>query len=180
MHNRKVCCKATTILVAAIVVGSSWLLGAHAPGQVSSKGDPAAFDEAGVRAAVAQRTEGRRKLDAHLSAEAFAVDAVWINAFGRRTTGRAAIEKFLSDLYADPGYAQREVFVPPQIEDILFVRPDVAVVRTFTRNAGQRLPNGTVLAERRTHNTMTLTRESAGWKVRYEVVTDERSPSPQP
>ena len=61
----------------------------------------------------------------------------------------------------------------------MVVRPDVAAIRTFTRTQGQRLSNRTVLAERRTHNTMTLTRERDGWKVRYEIVTDERSRSPR-
>lgn len=56
----------------------------------------------------------------------------------------------------------------------MFLRPDVAVARTFHRARGQRLPNGTVIAERRSHNTMTLTREPGGWRVRYEIVTDER------
>jgi hypothetical protein len=31
-----------------------------------------------------------------------------------------------------------------------------------------------VIAERRIHSTMTLTREASGWKARYEIVTDER------
>lgn len=55
---------------------------------------PESFDEAGVRAAVSKRIEGRTAFSARLSSEPFADDAVWINAFGRRLVGRANIEKF--------------------------------------------------------------------------------------
>jgi uncharacterized protein (TIGR02246 family) len=168
---RLICVGALTLAV--IASGSS------TRGQAGSATNAAATDEAGVRAAVMQRIQGQRTRDAALSASVFAEDAVWINAFGVRRVGRAAIEKFLAGLYADPGYVQAQLVDPPQINEVMFVRPDVAVVRTFTRIQGQRLSSGTVIAERRTHNTMTLTRERDGWKVRYEIVTDERSGAPR-
>lgn len=124
--------------------------------------------------------DGQQKRDARLSAEACADDGVWINAFGRRIVGRQAIETFLAGLYAGPGYAQRHVFVPKEIVEVVFVRPDVAIARTFSRHGNQRLPNGTMIVERRSHNTMTLTREHDGWKIRYEIVTDERESSARP
>jgi hypothetical protein len=70
---------------------------------------PESFDEAGVRAAVSKRIEGRTAFSARLSAESFADDAVWINAFGRRLVGRANIEKFFTELYADRGFVGADV-----------------------------------------------------------------------
>jgi uncharacterized protein (TIGR02246 family) len=134
-------------------------------------------EETGVRAAVLKRIEGRRSLNPRLSAEPFADDAIWINAFGRRVAGRPAIENFFAELYADAGFRTADVVLQPEIAEIVFLRPDVAVARVVSRTHGQRLPNGTTIAERRTHNTMTLTREPAGWQVRYEIVTDERDSS---
>ena len=171
--------KARLVAVGAVAVAMAIASGSSARGQGASATNAAAVDEAAVRAAVMQRIQGQRTRNAVLSASVFADDAVWINAFGVRRVGRAAIEQFLAGLYADAGDVERQVVDPPRIEEVMFVRPDVAVVRTFTRNQGQRLPSGTVIAERRTHNTMTLTRERDGWKVRYEIVTDERSGSPQ-
>jgi uncharacterized protein (TIGR02246 family) len=150
------------------------------PTQTPPTSPPAQFDEAGVRVAVSKRIEGIVNFDPHLSAEPFADDAIWVNAFGRRFVGRAAIEQWYVQLDADPGYAQRQPIEPKHIEEIVFLRPDVAVVRLFSRYANQRLPDGTIIAERRTHNTMTLTREPDGWKVRYEIVTDERDRARQP
>ncbi len=165
---------------AAVVVAAVVVVVACARPADSQTASSAAFDEAGVRATVSKRIDGQQKLDARLSAEAFADDGIWINAFGRRLVGRQAIESFLSGLYADPGYAQRQVFVPKEIAEIVFVRPDVAIARTFSRHGNQRLPNGTMIPERRSHNTMTLTREHEGWKIRYEIVTDERDSSVRP
>jgi len=150
------------------------VLGVRASAQAQPTTAPARFDEAGVRAVVSKRLEGLLKLDARLSAEAFADDAIWINAFGRRLVGREAIEEFFVELYADPGFAQRKIFRQPETAEVVFVRPDVAVARTFIRHGDQQLPDGTIIADRRSHQTMTLTRERDGWKVRYEIVTDER------
>jgi uncharacterized protein (TIGR02246 family) len=176
-------CNRTTDLrarYAAMAVVAAVVVVAYAGPAESQTAPPSAFDEAGVRATVLKRIDGQQRLDARLSAEAFADDAIWINAFGRRIVGRQAIETFLSGLYANPGFAQRQVFVPPEIAEIVFVRPDVAIARTFIRHGNQRLSNGTMIPERRSHNTMTLTREHDGWKVRYEIVTDERDPSTRP
>ena len=145
--------------------------------QTATAPQPGSFDEAGVRAAIAKRIDGRNTFNAHLSAEPFADDAVWINAFGRRLVGRANIEKFFTGLYTDRGYVERSVPEQPTIAEVVFLRPDVAVARVYSRSLAQRLPDGSVIAERRSHNTMTLTREPSGWQVRYEIVTDERDPA---
>lgn len=162
------------VAIAAAVVFMAFApgAGAQAPPPTGSPG----LDEAGVRAAVLKRIDDERRLEAHLVSELFADDAIWVNAFGRRIVGRPAIATWFEALYADPGYRQRQESVAPAIAEVVFLRPDVAVVRIFRMNRGQRLPNGTTI-ERRTHNTMTLTREPNGWKVRYEIVTDERDPS---
>jgi len=85
------------------------------------------FDIAGVRAVVAQRTAGRLKRDAVLSAAPFADDAAWMNAFGRRVSGRAAIEQFFNKLYADAGY-QAGTNVEESEPEITFLRPDVGTL----------------------------------------------------
>ena len=167
--------QAAVAIAAAVFLVAFGCAAPQAPPPAASSG----FDEAGARAVLSKRIDGARRLDVRLSAEAFTDDAIWVNAFGRRIVGRGAIETWLTDLYADPGYRQRKEVVAPEIVDVVFLRPDVAVARTFRRNRGQRLPNGTTIPERRSHNTMTLTREPDGWKVRYEIVTDERDPSAQ-
>jgi uncharacterized protein (TIGR02246 family) len=161
---------AAGVVLAVFLVPAVVVLPSGAAGPIAQ----AASDEAGVRTAVNKRIDGRLKLDAALSAEPFSDDAVWINAFGRRVVGRKAIETFLQGLYADAGYTRAEKPAPPEIAEIVFLRQDVAVARVYTVTRGQRLADGTVIAERRSHNTMTLTREQGVWKVRYEIVTDER------
>jgi len=171
-----------SVIQAAVAIGASVFLvaiGLGADAQVPQPTASSGFDEAGVRAAVSKRLDAERRRDAHLAAELFADDAIWINAFGRRIVGRKAIETWLEKLYADPGYRQRQEIDAPEIAEVVFLRPDVSVVRAFRKNRGQRQADGTTITERRTHNTMTLTREPDGWKVRYEIVTDERDPPAQ-
>ena len=136
------------------------------------------FDIAGVRAMVAQRTAGRLKRDAVLAAAKFADDAVWMNAFGRRVSGRAAIEQFFKELYTDVGF-QAGTNVDESEPEITFLRPDVAVVHLFHRTQGQRARDGSLMSERRTHHTMVLTREPEGWRIRQEVVMDEKESTPR-
>lgn len=161
---------ALTVLAAGSVGGYLSRAGTQATPSAAA----APFDEAGVRAVVSKRIDGIRTLDAHLSAEPFADDAVWINAFGRRIVGREAIEDWLTRLYASPNFARRDILEPSRIAEVVFRRPDVAVARVYTRHGNQRQSDGTTIVERRSHNTMTLTREPSGWKIRYEIVTDER------
>ena len=171
----------TVLVLAMLFTGMlTFALRSMTEAQSATALHPVSFDEAGVRAAVSKRIEGRTTFNARLSAEPFADDAVWINAFGRRLVGRANIEKFFTELYADRGFVGRDVTEQAAIAEVVFLRPDVAVARVFARTRGQRLPDGSVIAERRTHNTMTLTREASGWKVRYEIVTDERESAKRP
>jgi uncharacterized protein (TIGR02246 family) len=169
-----------TVLVVAMLIISMLTFGISSMAVAQTAPRQLPFDEAGVRAAVSKRIEGRNTLNARLSAEPFADDAVWINAFGRRLVGRANIEKFFTELYTDRGFVERDIPEQPVIAEVVFLRSDVAVARVFSRSRGQRLPGGAVIAERRTHNTMTLTREPSGWEVRYEIVTDERDSAKRP
>ena len=165
--------------LAALLLGGTTTFVDRAAGQteaarIDSKADS---DLAGVRAVVALRTEGQRKRDAVISAAPFSDDALWMNAFGRRVKGRAAIEQFFKELYADQNYLAGKNTEDSEPE-IVFLRPDVAVAHTFHRKEGQRARDGSLMKERRIHQTMVLTRESKGWRIRNEVVMDEKESAP--
>jgi uncharacterized protein (TIGR02246 family) len=119
-----------------------------------------------------QRADAMHTLSAERQAASFAPDAVWINAFGVRRVGRDSIVAFLRGLYADPGYRESRLLreAPPEI---LFVRPDVAIVHEFHEREGQRLADGSVIA-RRTHTTFVVSKEAGQWLIRYQQIADER------
>lgn len=131
-----------------------------------------AADSAAVLRLVQQRAEAMRSRNAELQRPNYAPGAVWINAFGVRRTGPDSIVAFLGGLYADTGFRESQVIheAPPEL---IFVRPDVAIVHEFHAREGQRLANGNLI-DRRTHTTFVVTKEGDRWLIRYQYIADER------
>jgi len=129
-------------------------------------------DSAAILRIVQQRAEANRTRNAEMQRANYAPDAIWINAFGARQSGRDSIVAFLRGLYADPGYRESRVTRddPPEI---IFIRPDVAIVHDFHESEGQRLADGTVIA-RRTHTTFVISKERGRWLIHYQYIGDER------
>jgi len=131
-----------------------------------------AADSVAILRIVHERAESMGKLNAELQGANYATNAVWINAFGGRQVGRDSIIAFLRGLYADPGYRESRV-VRAEPPEVLFIRPDVAVVHEFHEREGQRLADGTVIA-RRTHTTLVVSKEQGRWLIQYQSIADER------
>jgi hypothetical protein len=102
----------------------------------------------------------------------YAAGAVWINAFGVRRTGPDSIVAFLGGLYADTGFRESRL-IHEEPPELIFVRPDVAIVHEFHAREGQRLANGTRI-DRRTHTTFVITKEGGRWLIQYQYIADER------
>lgn len=90
-------------------------------------------------------------------------DVVLTNIAGRRVLGRDALQRAMKGALETP---LAKVFTTHQIEDIRFVRPDVAIVSCLkhvsderdTSSKGPRLPSTGSL-------TFVLVREQDGWRI---------------
>lgn len=131
-----------------------------------------AADSAAILHLMQQRAEAMRSHRADLQRASYALNAVWINAFGVRRSGPDSIIAFLAGLYADTGFVESRLVreTPPEL---IFVRPDVAIVHDFQEREGQRLADGSVI-DRRTHTTFVLSKEHGRWLVQYQYIADER------
>lgn len=131
-----------------------------------------AADSAAVLGLVQQRSEAMRSRRAELQRPIYAPNAIWINAFGVRRSGQDSIVAFLAGLYADTGFTESRMLreAPPEL---IFVRPDVAIVHEFHEREGQRLADGSVI-DRRTHTTFVISKEGGRWLIRYQYIADER------
>lgn len=149
------------LLVAALVEGPQSLLA-----------QSRSADSAAILQIVHRRAEAMRTRSAETQSANYAPHAIWINAFGVRRSGRDSIVAFLRGLYADSGYRESRVTRedPPEV---IFVRPDVAIVHEFRESEGQRLTDGTVIA-RRTHTTFVISRARERWLIQYQYIGDER------
>lgn len=151
------------LLLASAVMSAS-------PGSLAAQAH--ATDSLAILHVVQQHEESMRSLQADRQRSIYAPDAVWINAFGRRIAGRDSIVAFLRGLYADSGYRASRLTRggPPEV---IFVRPDVAIVHEFHQRDGQRIADGSVIA-RRVHTTFVLSRDDTRWLIKYQHIADER------
>lgn len=134
-------------------------------------------DSAAILEIIRSRAEAIRTLNAERQAANYAPRAIWLNAFGVRRVGKDSILSYLRGLYADPGFREsRSVREEPP--EVIFVRPDVAVVHDFREREGQRLADGTVIA-RRTHTTFVLAKDRGQWLIQYQHIADERPRPPR-
>ena len=98
----------------------------------------AAGPEDAAVTAVFERTEaGFDDFDAELVSRNYADDADWTNAFGVRRKGSTQFRAYLSESFGRPQFRSRAPSGPATVS-IKFVRPEVAVVRSFRVVAGQR------------------------------------------
>ena len=150
----------------ALLVIASSIASASLPGQARET------DSLAILGVIEQHEEAMRGFQADQQAKLYAADAVWINAFGTRRAGRDSILVFLRALNADSGYRASHVHraAPPEV---IFVRPDVAIVREFHQRDGQRLADGSII-DRRIHTSYVLSKESGRWLIKYEHIADVR------
>ena len=91
-----------------------------------------AADLAAVRAVIADVETGLNTDDAELVVRHFAEDAFAVGADGRETAGRAALRE-AHERAVGPGGSLRDQRARYDVVDVVFVRPDVALVRKHAR-----------------------------------------------
>lgn len=130
------------------------------------------------QAAVEQVIENWNKAwqtkDAKLAAQDYSNDADWTNAFGMKRTGRAEIEKFLTEVFSLPFVMAAQSKVVEQ--SVRFIKPDVAIVITRVERVGQRTQSGEALGTRQTSHLRVLVKSEGGWKIVSHLISDARDP----
>ena len=107
-----------------------------------------AADTTAIFAALADAEEGWNTGDVELSTRRYADDADWTNAFGDRVVSRDSLIELLTEILSlDFVRAGRTEYV---FNDITFLGPDVALLRSRSVVRGQRQSDGVLMADR--HN----------------------------
>ena len=105
-----------------ILLLSILVLCSGSPG-IAGQTQPAANDDAGVRAAAAAYCAAYNRGDAKAVAQFWSDKGEWISPSGQRVQGRAAIQKELESLFAENKGQRLEVVV----SSVRFIHPQVAV-----------------------------------------------------
>ncbi len=131
-------------------------------------------DEAAVRAVIQHELEGWGKFDPAAVASCYTVDTLWQNPFGVRIKSRAALEKFLTNLFQRPGYRSAKDTEAPHITDLHILSPTTAVVWSEEKSAGQiDDATGKPMLPRYSHYLEVLTKTGGAWLISDSIIMDE-------
>lgn len=113
-----------------------------------------------IKAVINNYEQAWNRHDAKALADQYHTDATWVNWFGAYYKGRADIEKHYQTTHST--YFKATHFVTRSTEDILLVKPDMALVHVRTDLSGDdRYPGQTF----RFRRTILLTNKDGGWRI---------------
>lgn len=130
-------------------------------------------DEAAIRAVLARENVGWQTFDPKMVASSFTEDAVWQNPFGVRIHGRVAMERFLTDLMARPGFRAGTSTVPAKVLEVRITSPTTATVWSDEKIEG--LVNdmsGKPMDPRHSYYLDVLVKRDGVWKICDGIVMD--------
>ncbi len=134
-------------------------------------------DTTAVRAVIQQEIAAWKNYDAEKVSSLYTTDAIWQNPFGVRLHGRAALQKFLTNLFQRPGYRAAKDTSDAKIIDLRFPAPTVAVVWSEESSNGQiDDATGKPMQPRHSYYLEVLVKSDNRWKISESIIMDEIQP----
>ena len=155
----------------AVVVGlMACCVAVGAKAQMAAAGG----DEAAIRAVAQRENDGYDEHDAAKVVSCFADDMIWQNPFGVRFKSKAAVQKFLTNLFQRPGYLAAKDTTAPHITDIHMLSPTTAAVWSEEKSEGQKDDRtGELMKPRYTHYLEVFVKKDGKWLVTDSMIMDE-------
>jgi uncharacterized protein (TIGR02246 family) len=130
-------------------------------------------DRRAVEAVVENWMNAWERGDPDLAVRDYAEETDWTNVFGVTCTSRDQLRTVLGDIFAQPNaMAGRDTLVG---QDVRFIRPDVALVKTRVERHGQLLADGEPMGTRYTTHLRVLVRGEQGWRIVSHLISDSRA-----
>jgi uncharacterized protein (TIGR02246 family) len=117
-------------------------------------------EEAALRLVVANYENAWNRHDAKGLAEQYHTDATWVNWFGAYSKGQQEIQAHYQTVHST--YFKTSHYYTRAIEDVAFVKPDVAIMHVRTGLTGDERSPGQTFEFRR---TMILTKRDGTWRI---------------
>ncbi|PJJ60887.1 YybH family protein [Hymenobacter chitinivorans] len=117
-------------------------------------------DEAALRQVVADYESAWNRHDAKGLAAQYHPDATWVNWFGAYSKGQPAIQEHYQTVHGT--YFKTSHYYTRAIEDVTFVKPDVAILHVRTGLSGDERYPGQTFEFRR---TLVLTKRAGAWRI---------------
>jgi uncharacterized protein (TIGR02246 family) len=139
-----------------------------------AQGTTSKSDQEAIEQVIENWNKAWQTKDVKLAAQDYSDDADWTNAFGVKRRGRAEIEKFLSEVFSLSFVMMGESKTVEQ--SVKLIKPDVALVVTRVKRAGQRTSSGEQLGIRHTSHLRVLLKSGKRWQIISHLIADARDP----
>lgn len=127
-------------------------------------------DEAAVLATLDSWNRGWAERDAALAVQDYAEDADWTNAFGDRFQGRDALKEGLDFIFS-LNFVMAGDSAGNEYEDVTFLTPDIALIRSKLVREGQQFQNGETMPDRHINHLRVLERRKGEWKIVSHMIS---------
>ena len=129
-----------------------------------------AADSAAVLSVLDSWTRGWAESNAELAVQDYAEDADWTNAFGDRFQGRDALLQGLTYIFS-LDFVMSGDSGTNEFENITFVSPGVALLRTKLVRAGQQRSTGETMPDRHIHHLRVLEQRDGAWLIVSHLIS---------
>ena len=131
-------------------------------------------EKAAIMALEQKEIDGWAKFDPVQVGSCYTADTTWQNPFGVRFHSRAALEKFLTDLFKRPGYRSAKDTTAAHVTDIHMLSATSAVVWSEEKSEGQIDDStGKPIAPRYSHYLEVLIKRDGAWLISDSMIMDE-------
>src|SRR6478609_7999600 len=117
-------------------------------------------EETALRLVVANYENAWNRHDAKGLAEQYHTDATWVNWFGAYSKGQKEIQEHYETIHK--AYYKTSHYYTRSIEDLTFIKPDVAIAHVRTGLTGDERYPGQTFEHRR---TIILTKREGVWRI---------------
>jgi uncharacterized protein (TIGR02246 family) len=117
-------------------------------------------EDAAIRLVVANYEDAWNRHDAKGLADQYHPDATWVNWFGAYSKGQPAIREHYQTVHST--YFKTSHYYTRTIEDVVFVKPDVAIMHVRTGLTGDERYPGQTFEFRR---TLVLSKRDGAWRI---------------
>ncbi len=120
--------------------------------------------------------KGWAQNNALLAIQDYSEDVDWTNAFGDRFKSRKELKKGLEYIFS-LDFVMAGDSGENEFEDVTFLTPDVALLRSKLVRRGQKTRSGEVMPDRHAHHLRVLKRVDGQWKIVSHLISQSHEKS---
>lgn len=117
--------------------------------------------------------QGWAESKAELAVQDYSDDVDWTNAFGDRFQGRDALREGLEFIFS-LDFVMAGESDDNEFADVVFLSPDIALIRSKLVRAGQKTSNGTAMPDRHIHHLRVLERRDGRWQIVSHLISQAK------